>query len=546
MIDDLKKAKQLYSLAEANIFTKEPNYNVALELIYNLIESGYYIAYNLLAYLHDYKLIENSSGEKAMEYYKVASDEGDGFSSNNLGYIYQYGVYCEVDYKLAELYYLRAVNKNYNPAFRNLALLYEKERKYDLAFKYMKLGADNNFINACFDLANYYLYGIGCNQDEQTALEYFIKDLRDYVKMPELPMVITEALTNSAKYSNELRAIQARVAAKVNNCSFIKTTDLYTNTFEPWHFGVSGNYALGNRIAAEIISLNDTRVVDEFEDVEIAVPYGVNVELPAYLKATFENEYQGLVKVTYEGSYDANTGGAQTVKFKAKTGKGTITGDLKVNVKSEIFVDGIINEAVYNDIYEHKVEGIGSIYVMRGETGFYFAAKITDTELWTDGEAWGSGDMGQNGQNDDFRIYLTTSSAAERITICLSSANLLRVYEAGTSLSGFKPTANLYHSGFLQDYRYHVTTTGLTNNNGEKTSTGMEMELFISYEDLGVSDPLEVKLCFNYSNVDYVGGKKVTTNNYYCAQAVTGAEPEASDEYYFPLAEILNCDCGKH
>ena len=380
----------------------------------------------------------------------------------------------------------------------------------------------------------------------EKALEYFIKDLRDYVKMPELPMVITEALTNSAKYSNELRAIQARVAAKVNNCSFIKTTDLYTNTFEPWHFGVSGNYALGNRIAAEIISLNDTRVVDEFEDVEIAVPYGVNVELPAYLKATFENEYQGLVKVTYEGSYDANTGGAQTVKFKAKTGKGTITGDLKVNVKSEIFVDGIINEAVYNDIYEHKVEGIGSIYVMRGETGFYFAAKITDTELWTDGEAWGSGDMGQNGQNDDFRIYLTTSSAAERITICLSSANLLRVYEAGTSLSGFKPTANLYHSGFLQDYRYHVTTTGLTNNNGEKTSTGMEMELFISYEDLGVSDPLEVKLCFNYSNVDYVGGKKVTTNNYYCAQAVTGAEPEASDEYYFPLAEILNCDCGKH
>lgn len=380
----------------------------------------------------------------------------------------------------------------------------------------------------------------------EKALEYFIKDLRDYVKMPELPMVITEALTNSAKYSNELRAIQARVAAKVNNCSFIKTTDLYSNTFEPWHFGAPGNFALGNRIAAEIISLNDTRVVSEFEDIEIAVPFGVNVELPAYLKATFENEYEGLVKVTYEGSYDANTGGVQNVEFKAKTGKGTIKGNLKVNVKSEIYVDGVINEPVYNDIYEHKVDGIGSIYVMRGETGLYFAAKISDKELWTDGEAWGTGDMGQNGLNDDFRIYLTTSDASQRISICLSSANLLRVYEAGTELAGFKPTANLYHQGFLQDYKYHVTTTGLTNNNGEKTSNGMEIELFISYEDLGVEDPAEVKLCFNYSNVDFVDGKKVTFNNYYCAKEVAIENPEASDEYYFPIAEILNCDCGKH
>jgi hypothetical protein len=183
---------------------------------------------------------------------------------------------------------------------------------------------------------------------------------------------------------------------------------------------------------------------------------------------------------------------------------------------------------------------------MRGETGLYFAAKISDKELWTDGEAWGTGDMGQNGLNDDFRIYLTTSDASQRISICLSSANLLRVYEAGTELAGFKPTANLYHQGFLQDYRYHVTTTGLTNNNGEKTSNGMEIELFISYEDLGVEDPAEVKLCFNYSNVDFVDGKKVTFNNYYCAKEVAIENPEASDEYYFPIAEILNCDCGKH
>ena len=378
----------------------------------------------------------------------------------------------------------------------------------------------------------------------EKALEYFIKDLRDYVGNPELPFVVTEALTNSAKYSNELRAIQKRVAEKVNNCSYISTTDLYTNTFEPWHFGTEGNFVLGNRIAAEIISLNDTRVVEEFEDIEVKVPYGVNVALPQYLNATFTNGYTGLVKVNYEGSYDANTLGSQTVKFTARMGKGTITSELKVNVSLEPYADGIINEKVYEDAFAHNIEGVGTLYVIKGEAGLYFAVKINDTEIWTEGEAWGTGDMGQHGSNDDFRIYLTTTSAAERITICLSSANLLRVYEAGTSLEDFKPAKNLYYGGFIGDYKYHVTTNGYANDNGAQTSGGMEMELYISYADLGVENPADIKMCFNYSNVNLVGGKKVVTNNYYhCPEAGVVDIPENNDSCYISLANLTNCNC---
>ena len=378
----------------------------------------------------------------------------------------------------------------------------------------------------------------------EKALEYFIKDLRAYVGNPELPVVITEALTNSAKYSNELREIQKRVAEKVDACSFISTTDLYTNTFEPWHFGSESNYVLGNRIAAEIISLNDTRVVESFEDVEVKVPYGVNVALPQYLSASFTNGYSGLVKVKYEGTYDANTMGSQTVKFTARMGKGTYNGELKVNVSLEPFVDGVINEKIYEDTFAHNIEGVGTLYVIKGETGLYFAMKITDTEIWTDGEAWGTGDMGQNGANDDFRIYLTSTTAAERVTICLSSANLLRVYEAGTSLQDFKPAKNMYYGGFIQNYKYHVTTKGLANDNGAKTSLGMDMELYISYEDLGIENPADVKMCFNYNNVDLVGGKKVATNNYYhCPDAGVVSVPEADDSCYISLANLTNCNC---
>ena len=42
----------------------------------------------------------------------------------------------------------------------------------------------------------------------EKALTYFINDFRSYFNDADMPVVVTEALTNSAKYSNQLRAIQ--------------------------------------------------------------------------------------------------------------------------------------------------------------------------------------------------------------------------------------------------------------------------------------------------------------------------------------------------
>ncbi len=373
----------------------------------------------------------------------------------------------------------------------------------------------------------------------EKALTYFINDFRDYFGDNDMPVVVTEALTNSAKYSNELRDIQARVSKNLKNVSLVKTADLYTNTFEPWHFGAESNNVLGNRIAAEIISNNDTRIIQSIEEEVINVPYGVKVDLPQYVKATFTNYYSGYVKVEEYSSYDCNKLGLQDVKFKAKTGDGLKEFSLTINVSSSVaFVDGKLTE--YAGVKKNLLPGgLGEVYVIKGESGLYIAANITDDEIWTDGEEWKKGDMGQKGNNDDFRIYITDTDASARTTICLSSANLLRIYGDGLSLDAtgvvfeFK---NLVYKKQVSDYLYHVTTSGLTNG---EASDGLVLELYISYEDLGIEDPEQIKLCFNYNNITSVGSTKNATDNYLVKTATDG-KAEENIESYFGINELIN------
>lgn len=370
----------------------------------------------------------------------------------------------------------------------------------------------------------------------EKALKYFINDFRAYFNDADMPVVVTEALTNSAKYSNMLREIQANVAKNMKNVSLIKTGDLYTNTFEPWHFGAESNMILGNRIAAEIISYNETRVVESITEDIINVPLGVEIELPQYVKASFTNYYSGYVKVEEYSDYDVNRLGQQDVKFTLKDAEGVKEFSLKVNVSDNVaFVDGNLSE--YANVKENLLpNGLGKIYVIKGEQGLYIAADIKDSEIYTDGENWKKGDMGQTGNNDDFIVYLADSDASKRTTLCLSAANLLRVYNNGVSLydSDVKlEFGNLVYNKKISDYQYHVTTKGLTNG-GE--SEGLTLELYISYKDLGITNADNIKLCFNYSNVTAnVGapvGTRIFMDNYLVNGEVDGRAEENLDSYF--------------
>ena len=370
----------------------------------------------------------------------------------------------------------------------------------------------------------------------EQALTYFIADFRAYFEAPDMPVVITEALTNSARYSNDLRAIQARVAQKLDNVTLIKTTDLQTNSFEPWHFGAESNNILGNRIAAEIISHNDTRVIQSIDEDVISVPYGVQVELPRYLKASFTNYYSGYVKVEEYAAYDCNTLGLQDVKCKIKTGEGLKEFTLKIEVSDQMaFVDGLLTE--YAGAKKSLLPNdMGEVYVIQGEHGLYIAADIHDTEIWTDGENWSRGDMGQKGNNDDFIVYITDSNAAQRKTLCLSAANLLRIYGSGIALDSDDVTLELNNLVFkkkISDYAYHVTTKGQANGG---PSEGLCLELYISYEDLGIADPAAIRLCFQYNDVYGTADSRTATAHYLTKNA--GTEEDISA--YFDISQMVN------
>ena len=378
----------------------------------------------------------------------------------------------------------------------------------------------------------------------EKALEYFAKDLRSYVGNDNMPFVITEALTNSAKYSNKLREIQKNVASKNENNLFVETSDLYTNTFEPWHFGAESNFILGNRAIAELATYNDTRTISEVLTQSITVPLNVDVNLPTYISAKYSNDYEGLSKIKYTSSYDKTKLGEQTVNYVVDSKCGNpYQGSMTINVSNDPYVDGITNE--YSSYKTNKLGDKGNIFVRKGEKGLFVSGDIDDKDIWTDGEAWNIKDMGQSTKNDDFRIYLTTSDVASRYTICLSAANLLRVYDKGVSLTDATPAKNLYQLKKITDFKYHVTTKGLANVPEGNKSNGLSFELYLSYNDLGITNPDDIKLCFAYndiSNPENIAQDDETktrpANNVYLMKGNSDSY-ELDINNYFAISELI-------
>lgn len=365
----------------------------------------------------------------------------------------------------------------------------------------------------------------------EKALEYFIGDLRNYVDDQDMPFVVTEAVTNSAKYSNKLRTIQKNITSKVNNTSFVGAKDLYSNTFESWHFDAKSNMILGNRAASELISYNDDRKLKEVIHPTVEVPLNYKVELPTYIQASFKNDTEGYLKVEYKDNYDFTKLGEQTVTFTSKAGEGK----LNINVTNNPHVNGLVEEL--NMYKEISLGDKGSLYVNKGETGLFVGAKINDTDIWTDGEAWHSEDMGQKGQNDDLRVYLTTSDVKDRITLCLSSSNIFRVYDNGTSLNDTGlHNKNLVYKKFVENYSHHVTTKDMVNS--DTSSVGMDMEMFISYDDLGIKNPDDIKICFNYNDISFADAK-TSTNNYIVKTQTSIENKEEDINSYYSISELL-------
>ncbi len=367
----------------------------------------------------------------------------------------------------------------------------------------------------------------------ETALKDFIKDFRDYFNLENLPFVISEAGTNAARYSNKLREIQKKVADSDANISYVSTADLYTNTFEPWHFGADDNLVLGERMAEEIVKLNDNRKIVSFESEEsYSLPLNGKVSLPEYLTANFSNGTQGIIKVEYPDGVDDSTLGEKKVKVQAKTNWGTFSSELDVNITDDPYIDGNTSEWTTTT---HKINDKVSVGFYTNDDGIFVRAEVKDTELWTDGEAWESGDMGQKGSNDDLRVFLTDSTASKRISAFLSSDNLLRVYDSDSNGS-YIPANNMVYKKYLENYQSKVVTAGEVNVcGGGEGCTGMTMEFYLPFEEIGITDAENLKVAVCYSDISKANesDKKTETITF-----LTGSS-ETDDNSYTSISELL-------
>ena len=373
----------------------------------------------------------------------------------------------------------------------------------------------------------------------QKTLKYFIKDVRSYVGNDSLPFVITEAITNAAKYSNRLREIQSLVAKEDDHIYFVSRDGLYTNTFEPWHARAESNFDMGNRAAAELVALNDNRKITSFLAQEsYQVPLNGNVPLPKYLKANFSNGRTGTIKVTYPEGYDCTRKGIQDVKVRAETNMGTFDAAIQVDVTDMPYVDGILTDWP-SSAKKTPIGTLGTVSFACDDDYLYIGADIKDKEIWTDGEAWSTGDMGQGGSNDDLRIYVAGEDIDNVILIALSSDNILRVYEPGiTDPRTANANANYVFRKLLNNpFRYHVTTTGVTNvAGGGEGCTGMKMELAIAFDDLNV-DKDTCRLIVDYNNISSDGTRKSSQDIFVAKK--DSATPYTDFSAYYSLSELL-------
>ena len=92
-----------------------------------------------------------------------------------LGFIYSCGLIGEADYSMAKEYYLKAYELGDEVSGYNIALLYIKEGKADLAIPYLTFGVSSNHVPSIKLLAKLYLSGEVVSKDLEIALSLLKK-----------------------------------------------------------------------------------------------------------------------------------------------------------------------------------------------------------------------------------------------------------------------------------------------------------------------------------------------------------------------------------
>jgi TPR repeat protein len=122
---------------------------------------------------HDGHLGLVKSDKKAAKIYRRAVELGDVEATINLGTLYEHGRGVKLDNKKAERLYRAAADRGHAVAQCNLGFLLDSEQKFEEAFRYYALSADQGFTDGENNLGICYRYGQGTEVDLGKARYWF-------------------------------------------------------------------------------------------------------------------------------------------------------------------------------------------------------------------------------------------------------------------------------------------------------------------------------------------------------------------------------------
>jgi tetratricopeptide (TPR) repeat protein len=113
------------------------------------------------------------SDKKAVKIYRRAVELGDAEAMAFLGELYEHGSGIKLDKKKAERLYRAAADRGDADAQNNLAILLYSEKKFEEAFRYYALAADQGYTSGEFNLGCCYRNGKGAEVDLGKARYWF-------------------------------------------------------------------------------------------------------------------------------------------------------------------------------------------------------------------------------------------------------------------------------------------------------------------------------------------------------------------------------------
>lgn len=125
-------------------------------------------------YYTGYNMIKRDFA-KAVKWFREAAKDGNTDAQYNLAYDYQHDLGVERDFDKAIFWNEKAAVKGHRLSQLNLADIYARyeQQQYDKAIRWYKEAANQGLFDAYRRLGDFYLFGLGCEENEVQAFEYY-------------------------------------------------------------------------------------------------------------------------------------------------------------------------------------------------------------------------------------------------------------------------------------------------------------------------------------------------------------------------------------